>query len=94
MLILNLSKNEVFCLNSVKNMMCSKLHCQKGSNPSIISYEIVRPSNALRVSESRAAAGPSAAAARTPAAEEIRGLGLRHAELAQGLGLVVGVWRF
>ena len=41
---INISGNEVYYMHSsiflVKNMMCSRLHCQKGLNVSLFSYKI------------------------------------------------------
>ena len=42
---LKLSGNEVYCMNAVrlqvKNMLCGKLHCQKGSNLTLFAYKIL-----------------------------------------------------
>ena len=48
----NLSDNEVYYTNSsillVKNMLCSKLHCQKGFYLILFAYEII-PGALIRV---------------------------------------------
>ena len=58
---LNLSANEVYYTNSlillVKNMLCSKLHCQKGFDLNPFSYKILRSSRVFLLRQLRMGVG-------------------------------------